>query len=721
MISVAENTVFRNAVKLLRTTLDVEAVLIIGITDLLRARGRRMSHAVRQGSEAQLLACCHTLSSLEIALEAVTESLCSQIIDEGSRIYSKRIPKDIQAVVGTAVESAVAIALFDTENKPYGLVIAFSASNLNSFTPTTVEYIEAFGSTLMLELQRAKLRDADEVKAQFIASLSHELRTPLHGLMHNLDALTETNLNDEQKDLVREIATCSNLQLTLVESVLEMSQTRKDKPISGPQTPAHEDCEVIDVVEVVEEAVNSAVQRYQRTTHDIHKSRQVEIIIDFLRGLHDARFRYTNRRRLITVVQQLVSNSLKWTSSGFIRVGIDVSRTSNDDEVYISISDTGSGISADFMDNKLYKNFTQEDTFSVGLGLGLSLVHESVQALGGTIDIDSLQNAYTSVHLSIPMRIVSNERSPTSKDLRIGNIKVGMYRPASVSQGEALLLTVLERDLHAARVGTFAICDSPAKCSDFDILFICRSAMIEYQNPTEHTILVIMTGYTEEIAIPDSTNVNSPYILSKASYGPCLLDRLLRDAAESTKEMRQRDKKIGLGQKRRWSSGTDDTSKSPRKARTNGSEIATVTSTPDIASENTNPAPNYQFLESPVDARVGLSKHLLLRKENGKDQAKNSDAPDCTVCAPKVLIVEDNPTNSRLLTRFMEKKGFAFEAVGNGLEAVKAVEATKDSGSKGFDVILMVGTCISVMDSANSESGYSNANYGWSTGYGTYT
>lgn len=713
MISVAENTVFRNAVRLLRTTLDIEGVLIIGITDLVKSRSRKVPFSANKKPEAHLLACCHILSSPKIALEALTESMCSEFIKDGSKIYQNNLPADIQAVVGPLVESVVAVPLFDTENKPYGLVLTLSTSKTNVIISSVVEYVEAFGSTLMLELQRAKLRDADEVKAQFISSLSHELRTPLHGLMYNLDALTETSLNDEQKDLIREIATCSNLQLTLVESVLELNQTRRNGSVSmsGTLSRSDEELGVIDIIEVVEEAVNSAVQRYQRTTHDIHKSRQVEIIVDHPRGTDDTRARYTNRHRLITVVQQLVSNSLKWTTSGYIRIGIDVSGMTDDDEVYISVSDTGSGISADFMDNKLYKNFTQEDTFSVGLGLGLSLVYESVEALGGTIDIDSLQDAYTSVHLSIPMRVVTHQMPLSKLRIKSAQLNIGVYRPASVTQGENLLLTVLERDLHAACADTITVTETIANCSDFDILFVCRSALVDIHAPVKNTTLIIMTGYTEEVAMPDSTNLNAPYILSKASYGPCLLDRLLQDAIDNTKAMPHQDRpKDGLGQKRRLSRSSENSGGSPRKSRTNGLGIATTSEASRMSKQDIESVPEFPLTTPPAHNNMTLSQ------ESSAEKVKSPGVSGSALRTPKVLIVEDNPTNSRLLTRFMEKKGFTFEAVVNGLEAVKAVETMKSSGFNGFDVILMVSSSLSAIYRADTSLGYSDAGYGRASG-----
>src|ERR1700728_2311774 len=108
----------------------------------------------------------------------------------------------------------------------------------------------------------------------------------------------------------------------------------------------------------------------------------------------------------------LFGNSLKYTKSGFIEVAIwadeapPVSVGSKRAMVHLSVTDTGKGISADYLKHRLWTPFAQEDVLSVGAGLGLSIVQQIVAALRGTVHIDSAVGCGTKVTVSIPL----NER-----------------------------------------------------------------------------------------------------------------------------------------------------------------------------------------------------------------------------------------------------------------------------------------------------------------------
>lgn len=115
------------------------------------------------------------------------------------------------------------------------------------------------------------------------------------------------------------------------------------------------------------------------------------------------------------IIMNLFSNALKYTSAGQVRLHLETeeklrssSKRSNRERnkernVILTVSDTGKGISEEFLRGKIYTPFVQEDSLAAGSGLGLSIVRSLVQSLGGCIDIKSCLGEGTTVKVTIPL------------------------------------------------------------------------------------------------------------------------------------------------------------------------------------------------------------------------------------------------------------------------------------------------------------------------------
>ena len=106
------------------------------------------------------------------------------------------------------------------------------------------------------------------------------------------------------------------------------------------------------------------------------------------------------------IVMSLVGNSMKWTHQGLIEVSLSSVGTGTDSEpvlAHLSVTDTGSGISSDYLRHSVFSPFSQEDSLSEGVGLGLSLVRKLVTLLGGHIDVKSEVGVGTQVDAYIPV------------------------------------------------------------------------------------------------------------------------------------------------------------------------------------------------------------------------------------------------------------------------------------------------------------------------------
>jgi len=128
------------------------------------------------------------------------------------------------------------------------------------------------------------------------------------------------------------------------------------------------------------------------------------------------------------IIMNLLGNSLKYTSQGFIKVSLDTlpndknlqSADSNADKdsvpdlVVFTVTDSGKGISEDYLKNKLYTAFAQEDHLAVGTGLGLSMVSSLVKMLNGEIDVESVVGKGSTFSVQLPICQSSSGTSSTN-------------------------------------------------------------------------------------------------------------------------------------------------------------------------------------------------------------------------------------------------------------------------------------------------------------------
>jgi signal transduction histidine kinase len=123
------------------------------------------------------------------------------------------------------------------------------------------------------------------------------------------------------------------------------------------------------------------------------------------------------------IVMNLAGNSLKYTESGIIKVtlsvtaeaveGVDLKSDFEERMVVLEISDTGKGISKEFLKTKIFTPFSQENTLSPGTGLGLSMVKSLVHLQHGTVTIDSQVGKGTTVTVSVPLMRAQHSSVPS--------------------------------------------------------------------------------------------------------------------------------------------------------------------------------------------------------------------------------------------------------------------------------------------------------------------
>lgn len=226
-------------------------------------------------------------------------------------------------------------------------------------------------SLLREQIARAEAERANRMKDEFLATVSHELRTPLNAIMGWSHMLRGGRLDDASKARAFEtIERNAKSQAQLIEDILDVSRviTGKLRLKMGP----------VDVAAVI----NAAIDSVQLAAES--KGIQLEVTLD-----PSARNTIGDSSRLQQVVWNLLANALKFTSAGG-RVEVKVDRA--DADVRITVSDTGCGISSEFLPF-IFDRFRQADSTSTrvhgGLGLGLAIVRHLVELHGGTVQAES--------------------------------------------------------------------------------------------------------------------------------------------------------------------------------------------------------------------------------------------------------------------------------------------------------------------------------------------
>lgn len=293
--------------------------------------------------------------------------------------------------------------------------------------PKDLTYLAAFSNTVMAEVSRLDLEATVRAKGDFISSISHELRSPLHGLLGSVEILQEIVEGYAQRSLVETVYSCGRTLLDTLNHLLDYAKintltrqatpdTYSQKGVSDlqPATSGLKQDEDLDVlVQEVVEGILAGIEYQRREAKERNQERKETVTDRQLMTIVDIEWLESWRHSIYAgawrrVVMNLFGNALKYTQAGYIRLLMkqETMRVDGQDPIpaiRMTFSDSGRGMSKDFILNHLYTAFHQEDATAPGLGVGLHLVHQIVKSLNGTIEIASEPGKGTDVNIVLPV------------------------------------------------------------------------------------------------------------------------------------------------------------------------------------------------------------------------------------------------------------------------------------------------------------------------------
>jgi signal transduction histidine kinase/ActR/RegA family two-component response regulator len=251
-----------------------------------------------------------------------------------------------------------------------------------------------------LAVARDEATAATEAKSGFLATMSHEIRTPMNGIVGVLNLLQSTLLNEEQTRLV-ELALRSSQDLVQITSdILDYSKLEAQK--------AEIELSDFDLGAVVQDAMALLAPTAANKQLDFAS----EIALDVPRHLKGDAF------RIRQILLNLLSNALKFTASGSVKVTIDRVKTA-DGAVILSfkVRDTGIGLDAAAC-KRLFSRFSQAEMSTSrrfgGTGLGLAICKQLTELMGGQIGVNSEPGKGSTFWVELPFELAS-EPIPTAK------------------------------------------------------------------------------------------------------------------------------------------------------------------------------------------------------------------------------------------------------------------------------------------------------------------
>ena len=244
----------------------------------------------------------------------------------------------------------------------------------------------------------ASANAASRAKSDFLSRMSHDIRTPMNAII-GMTTIGQLKLEDSQvvRDCFRKIDTSSKYLLSLINDILDMSKIETDK-----MEIAHE---LFDFKAFAEE-LNQIIYPQTLEKEVSYEMRHREPLESHYIG---------DSLRMKQILMNLLSNALKFTPPGG-KLGVDIreeKRANGFAYLEFMVWDNGIGMSEEFM-QRIFQPFEQENPGNarnnVGSGLGLSIVYNLVQLMGGTIGVESEKDKGSTFTVTIPFQLVSDNQ-----------------------------------------------------------------------------------------------------------------------------------------------------------------------------------------------------------------------------------------------------------------------------------------------------------------------
>ncbi len=330
-----------------------------------------------------------------ITLPVIDNKKVSSIISIASLIkYTKEhleILKQIRIPINTAISNLNA----NEETKTLAKILknkntelTAQAGEMQAQTEELKEQSEELQQQNMdLEIQQRRVLEADRLKSEFLSNMSHELRTPLNSIMALSRVLimqAKEKLSEEEGNYLEIIERNGKNLLALINDILDLSKIEAGRMDMTPKT----------------FSLGSAIETILESLEPIAAEKDIKLKKDIQEEFPHIE---SDESRIHQILQNLMGNAVKFTDKGHITV-----KAWNDSQkIYISVTDTGIGISKENLSH-IFEEFRQVDGSTArrfeGTGLGLAIAYKASKMLGGGISVQSVPGKGSIFTLTLPIK-----------------------------------------------------------------------------------------------------------------------------------------------------------------------------------------------------------------------------------------------------------------------------------------------------------------------------
>lgn len=697
----------------------------------------------------------------------ISHFLGEELLSAGGQRSSKPKPHDHEKMlhkIFPAARSLVLCPLWDSHRaRWFAGAIVWSSDPMRVLTSELeLSFFTAFGNSVMAEVAILDTKRADRAKGDFISSISHELRSPLHGILGSCELLGTTVADTFQANMTQTIETCGKTLLDTINHVLDFAKINsfanrstknqgtnaKSRDLATTASQKSDGLTLssdVDLSALTEEVLETvfAGHNFQKSATDPFSAGNVDEIAsgqaasskkDVSRSLDtkgtncaDARldlplvsiivditkadnwiFR-TQPGAWRRVLMNLFGNALKYTCAGFIKIKLQACPSITDPSgktsiLKLTVSDSGKGISQEYLRDHLFHSFAQEDSLTQGTGLGLSIVHQIVTSLGGEVDVQSEKGVGTKVAVMCPLTRthISSDTSPTLQgtelqDLinRTSGMKISLvgfdkessFVTASNFQGKktsALVGKSFEKickDWFKMKIQPWI--DSQPSSPDIYLTTEAEADLVKSRYVQKSELagdLNIPQGPCRSPPVIVFCRVASPYCCAPNSVCPIALDQTFKCVSQPCGP-RKLAKVL--------SSCLDSHAHHSRKLSDDLTQIQKPFTVLNIKDETTlKRHHNIQAtdLDDPHSSRqtpVPISAPVTTLKRPSRPAA----TPPSSHRPLSILAVDDNPINLHLLRTFISKLHHRNTTATNGLEAVSLYKTSCPSTTPSLEYL----------------------------------
>ncbi|MCL7422351.1 MAG: response regulator [Methylobacter sp.] len=251
-----------------------------------------------------------------------------------------------------------------------------------------------YDRTRQLEDAKEAAEASSRAKSAFLANMSHEIRTPMNAIVvFTRLALNASESPHQQQQLKRALESV-DLLLSLIDDLLDFSRIDANKMELD-----YQDCDLFEILTSINQML---------TAKFVEK--ELEFIVDVSETV--PRHIWTDSLRLKQVLINLLTNALKFTERGQVRLSISPDKNGPSPQISFSISDTGIGMDRETLD-RIFEVFSQGDVSTTrkygGTGLGLSISKKLVTLMGGNLNAESRPGQGSRFSFSLPLKPVLAE------------------------------------------------------------------------------------------------------------------------------------------------------------------------------------------------------------------------------------------------------------------------------------------------------------------------